>query len=503
MRYIENSSAADDRKNLDYEELFGNDSGEDENPDVLAAYFVQNESFKKAYDTKKPFVIIKAKKGMGKSALLSHLQYQLRDQSRPIDANAVVIKVTGNELIGLADFSGTDSAQMENRWKQVICKRISMELAKEIGFAGSDTSMALVEAAEIEGYKGRNLVSGLMSRLSSTIAAASKTLSGGIAEISAAKPSDLNPSAFENILRRLQVSTDRNVWLLVDDIDAKFVDTPELQTRVGAFFSAARSLAHSVDGLRVRVSVRTDVWSNLRKMEDQDKIRQYVIEIKWTSDQLRSIFAKKILVYLQKPGGEKFATWNEAKNYQDIVDEVFNWDYSANDGWHKDPIQMAMVLAGMRPRWLGQLCKQAGNAAGTSKIEKRDFSTAMYLFGPEKISDSIKEHHHQFAELQKVIDTFRGGEKTYTRHKLLELLEKGFVAKIGAASVPSVNGFPYHSVEQIALLLYQIDFIGGVKNNKYIPFHSDPTLFECKANTQNQIPWQINISYRSFLLAQM
>jgi hypothetical protein len=503
MQYIENSSAADDRKNLDYEELFGNDSGEDENPDILAGYFFQNESFKKAYDTTKPFEIIKAKKGMGKSALLSHLKYRLHDQSHPIDASAVVIKVTGNELIGLADFSGTDSALMENRWKQVICKRISMELAKEIGFAGSDTSMVLVEAAEIEGYKGRNLVSGLMSRLGSVVEVASKALSGGVAAIATSKPTDPQTLKFENILRRVQDSADRNVWLLVDDIDAKFVDTPELQTRVGAFFSAARSLAYSVDGLRVRASVRTDVWSNLRRMEDQDKIRQYVIEIKWTSDQLRSIFAKKILVYLQKLGGQKYAAWNEAKNYQDIVDEVFNWDYSANDGWHKDPLQMAMVLAGMRPRWMGQLCKQAGSAAGTSKIEKRDFSTAMHLFGPEKISDSIKEHQHQFAELQKVIDTFRGGEGTYTRHKLLELLEKGFVAKIGATSVPPVNGFPYQSVDQIALLLYQIDFIGGVKNRKYIPFHSDPTLFECKANTQNQIPWQINISYRGFLLAQM
>lgn len=501
MLYIDSSSAAEDRKALDYEEIFGNDSGEDESPEILVGYFVEDESFNKVYDKTRPLEIIKAKKGMGKSALLSHLKYRLHDKLRPIDHDSIVIKVTGNELIGLADFAGTDSSLIENRWKQVICKRISMELANEIGFAGSDTSMALVEASEIEGYKGRNLVSGLMTRLGSVIESASKALSGGVLVIGAAKSIDAQTLKYEHLLRRVQESTERNVWILVDDIDAKFVDTPELQIRVGAFFSAMRSLAFSVHGLKIRASVRTDVWSNLRRMEDQDKIRQYVIEIKWTNYQLRSMFARKILVYLQRLPDKKYAAWNITDHYQNIIDEVFYWDYSKNDGWHRDPVQMAMVLAGMRPRWMGQLCKQAGSAAGTSRIEKRDFSTAMSQFGHEKISDSIKEHQHQFAELQKVIDTFRGGQGTYTRHKLFELLEAGFVSKIGAALIPPINGFPYKSVEQIALLLYQIDFIGGVKNHKYIPFHSDPTLFDCKANKQNQIPWQINISYRGFLLA--
>ena len=157
MEYIGRSSAADDRQKLDYEEIFGNDSGEDENPKILAGYFVELQSFGKAYDRTRPLEIVKARKGMGKSALLSHLKYRLTDTHSPIDPRAVVIKVTGNELMGLADFSGTDSSLIENRWRQVICKRISMELAKEIGFAASDDSMSLIEAAEIEGFKGRNL----------------------------------------------------------------------------------------------------------------------------------------------------------------------------------------------------------------------------------------------------------------------------------------------------------------------------------------------------------
>ncbi len=499
MEYLGRSSAADDRQKLDYEEIFGNDSGEDENPKILAGYFVEHQSFSKAYDKARPLEIVKARKGMGKSALLSHLKYRLTDTHSPIDPRAVVIKVTGNELMGLADFSGTDPSLLENRWRQVICKRISMELAKEIGFAGSDDSMSLIEAAEIEGFKGRNLVSGLMARLGSVIESTTKALSGGAVGLKSTNPTDSRTLGYEQILRRMQESGDRNVWLLVDDIDAKFVDTEALQTRIGAFFSALRSLAFSVEGLRARASVRTDVWTNLRSMEDQDKLRQYITEIKWSDEQLKNIFAKRILSYLQRNGETKYADWNEQDDYHRIVCEVFSGDFRMGSEKKGDPLMVALVLAGKRPRWMGQLCKQAGSAAGTLLIQQRHFNAVMSSFGREKISDLIKEHQHQFSELQKVIDAFRASDKTNSRFKLVSLIERGFVARFGAAKVPSVNGFPFQSTDQIAELLYEIDFIVGEKTGKQTPFHDDPTLFQCETNQQNKVPWMVNLSYRSFL----
>lgn len=499
MEYLGRSSAADERQKLDYEDIFGNDSGEDENPKILAGYFVEHQSFGKAYDKERPLEIIKARKGMGKSALLSHLKYRLTDVRNPIDSSAVVIKVTGNELMGLADFSGVDSSLIENRWRQVICKRISMELAKEIGFAGKDDSMSLIEAAEIEGFKGRNLVSGLMARLGLLIENVAKVASSDALPLKITNPTDSQTLGYEPILRRVQEARDRNVWLLVDDVDAKFIDTEALQIRIGAFFSALRSLAFSVEGLRVRASVRTDVWTNLRSMEDQDKLRQYVTEIKWTDEQLKNIFAKRILSYLQRPGEHKYDNWNEQDDYQRIVTEVFSGDFRMGSEKKGDPLMVALVLAGKRPRWMGQLCKQAGSAAGTLLIQQRHFNAVMSSFGREKISDLIKEHHHQFSELQKVIDAFRLSDKTNSRFKLISLIERGFVNRFGATKVPLVNGFQFQNADQIAELLYEIDFIVGEKNGKQTPFHDDPTLFQCDANQQNKVPWMVNLSYRSFL----
>jgi hypothetical protein len=126
----------------------------------------------------------------------------------------------------------------------------------------------------------------------------------------------------------------------------------------------------------------------------------------------------------------------------------------------------------------------------------------MGSFGQEKISDLIKEHQHQFKELQKLIDAFRGSEKNLTRHKLLSLVERLFVKKIGLENVPNVNGFPFQSVDQLAEFLFEIDFIVGEKGGKHTQYQHDPTLFSSEQNTQNKIPWIVNLSYRKFLSIQ-
>src|SRR5262252_7848432 len=102
------------------------------------------------------------------------------------------------------------------------------------------------------------------------------------------------------------------------------------QQRVGAFFSAIRSLAYTVGGLNIRASVRTDVWGNLRRMEDQDKLRQYITDIVWSDKTLKAIFAKKILSYLQREKYPHAANWEIDRDYSELVYEVFAGQFRLN-----------------------------------------------------------------------------------------------------------------------------------------------------------------------------
>lgn len=486
-----------DNLNIDYDLLFGSDSGEDEDPNALRSYFVDLPEFKKFYDATKPLAIVRGRKGMGKSALLKRLAIRLADAN---GAKDIVIETTGNELIGMGDFSGADQAYLENHWKQVICKRICVEIGKRINFAVTDNTMSMVEASEIEGFKGSNVVSALTERIGGLL---QKLIPGAD---SGDSPSGENAKILKKgisnhiqALKSFQLVKDRTVWILIDDIDAKYIDNEANQQRVGAFFSAIRSLAFSVKGIKIRASVRTDVWRNLRKMEDQDKIRDYVIDIHWKDQALKSIFAKRILSYLQRENFGPAATWNTTMNYDAIVAQVFVnrflWDNK-----YLEPFIPIKILAGNRPRWMGQLCKLAGGHAGKAKIEASHVNLAMKEFGQEKISDIQKEHIHQFSDLPKVTDIFRSGKREYNRFQLDSLINKEYVEKAGG-DVPLVNGYPYLGADQIADFLFQIDFLSAhhVGKSDFVSFQDDPDLFGSNENKQNKLMWTINASYRNYL----
>lgn len=482
---------------INYDQLFGSDSGEDEDHSALRSYFVDLPEFKKFYDPDNPLVIVRGRKGMGKSALLKRLAIRLSDENASKD---IVIETTGNELMGMGNFGGADHAYLENHWKQVICKRICVEIGKRINFALTDNTMSMVEAAEIEGFKGSNVVSALSERIGSVLQRlipgvdADEPASGEGSSI--LKKGVVNPV---QAVRNFQETKDRTVWLLIDDIDAKYVDDEANQQRVGAFFSAIRSLAFSVKDLRIRTSVRTDVWRNLRRMEDQDKIRQYVIDIHWRDTTLRSIFAKRILSYLQREGFAPASAWNTTVHYDEIVGQVFDgrlrWDNML-----LEPFIPIKILAGNRPRWMGQLCKLAGSHAAPARIGIKNVTHAMNEFGQEKISDILKEHSHQFSDLSKVIDVFRSGKREYNRYQLITLINKEYAAKLPGA-VPPVNGYPYQEPDQIAEFLYQIDFVSTHHAGKsdFISFQDDPDVFRSNENQQNKLMWTVNASYRNFL----
>ena len=134
---------------LNDKSLFGNDAGEDEAQEILNSYFIENDEFDDFYDDEHRLCVVNARKGMGKSTLLSKLHYDLGtkvEYGKPI-----VVRVTGNALLGLGDFNGKDSTFLENYWKQIICKEINIHIGKAIGFALTSDEMSLVEVSELEG----------------------------------------------------------------------------------------------------------------------------------------------------------------------------------------------------------------------------------------------------------------------------------------------------------------------------------------------------------------
>lgn len=475
-------------------EIFGNDSGEDENPDILSSYFVELPQFSRFNSADHPLGIVRARKGMGKSALLSRLHHSIEN-----NVNDIVIKVTGNELLGMGDFAGKGSAYIENSWKRVICQRICVEIGTKIGFAASDLKMSLVESAEIEGFKDKNIVSALTDRVGSII----KFAIGKSGDIAADASGSINKRTIGNpqeSLRRFQdQKQEGRVWFLVDDVDAKYKDNEHFQELVGGFFTAIRSLAFSVKNLCIRASVRTDVWYNLRSMEDQDKLRQYVIDISWNDSALKKILARRILAYFKRTTSDAIiARYDEKRNYNEIMELVFDKTFPWN-GHRVEPFVPIKTLAGARPRWMGQLCKLACDHAGKF-ITMDNVKDAMDSFGTEKVSDLEKEHAHQFSDIKKLINAFRGGEREYNLYAILKRIEDFYIKRV--ANVPDVDGYPFKDIQRLAELLYKIEVISGRRKEDKSGFklyQDEPDLFDLKENHDNLVMWAINPSYRKYL----
>jgi energy-coupling factor transporter ATP-binding protein EcfA2 len=272
--------------NLRDKTLFGNEAGEDEDIEILNSYFLEKTIFDDFYENSTKLAVVSGRKGMGKSALLSKLEYILKDDEKY--NNPIVIRTTGTELLGLGNFQNMNEIQLENYWKQIICKKINLEIGKTLNFAFSDDAMTLVESAEIDNMKSENIISSLITRLGSKVPLTNLERDKKV------------PSDWKALLTRYQENhNNSNVWILVDDIDAKFQNNKEYQNIVSSFFSALRSLI-KINNLNIRASVRTDVWNSLTHIEDLDKWEQYITEIIWTRNEMKEILAKRILAYLNK-----------------------------------------------------------------------------------------------------------------------------------------------------------------------------------------------------------
>lgn len=479
--------------NLKDKKIFANEAGEDEKLSVLNSYYIDHSDFDDFFDSSERLSIVSARKGMGKSALLSRLEYKLINEN--IYNSPLVIRAKGNELLGLGDFKGEDHSYLENYWKQIICKRIILEIGKKIDFALNDDQISIVELAEIEGFKSKNFIGSIISRIKGKLPLLNIEVQSNV------------PKNLEELLQRYQNNSNvPNIWLLIDDIDAKFQNTKENQARVGSFFSAIRSLSFDTESLNIRATVRSDVWSCLRHLEDLDKLQQYIIQIFWSKKYMRDMLAQKILVYVEN----NFPTSQESKyklksDYNKILDIIFNSPIE----WHGDSnaklFDAISAFSNRRPRWMGQLCKMAGKKASenplTKKINLDHINFILTDFGSLRRDDLIKEHNHQFDELSNLIDSLRATKKEFNYTELHLILEENFIRGRNADAISPVDGKNYASHEDLGDFLYKLGLISRIHDDgkTFTHYTDDPDLYRSVQNRNNNITWSIHPAYRTFL----
>ncbi|HET7231646.1 MAG TPA: hypothetical protein VFJ16_16670 [Longimicrobium sp.] len=475
-------------------ELFGNEAGEDEDVQVLASYFLAKQEFDRFYSPTRRFGIVRSRKGVGKSALLKQTMYR-----REIaDAGELLIYCKASDLVALQDVKSDSPAELIYGWQQRLCSRVNLELGSNLRLAVSDDAIALVEGAELSGFKGRNLVSALLDRL--------QVRAGGI-EVARVRQV---PSNSEALLRRVLEKKDTTAWLFVDDIDATFLNTETERLRASTFFSACRNLVNTVMGLNIRVSVRTDVWSILAQHDESlDKCEQYMLDLQWSTVETGRILENKILSYFQRfyPENGTYASLvasrDQRKIFGLIFKEPFHWGTRT-----VEPFRPIHVLSAGRPRWAAQLCKLAGKdafAKATDRIALGHVRAVLRDYGQSRVSDLYKEHRHQCPNLQDIIETFSGGPAKYNTSNLLRHLTDKVIQRWG---MPELDGAPASQGSiSLAHFLYRVGFIAARDESDpgglgFVRYEDRPNLLSSTANLDDGLDWEIHPGYRDVLRIQ-
>ncbi|MCL1532003.1 hypothetical protein M3O57_16695 [Xanthomonas nasturtii] len=480
--------------NLDLsdESIFGNEAGEDEDQFRLNEHFVNHEVFNSFFDKSKNISVVSARKGMGKSALISQLRHRLEFDALYDDP--IIVTAKGNDLLGLGDFSKKDQAYFENYWKQIICKKIILEIGSRIEIALTSDEMSMVELAELDGLKSKNLVGGLVSRVL-----------GKIPLLNFEKKDSI-PENCEALLKNFQSKYENHVvWVLVDDIDAKFQNNAEYQARVGSFFSAIRGLAFEQKNIRIRATVRSDVWSCLRHLEDLDKLDQYLIEIFWNKAYMREMLVRKILSYVKRKNPESpEAKYQISRDYNKILDLVFISPIEWGGDRDAKLFDAISTFSNRRPRWMVQLCRMSASKAREMRKRKINFDHIDYVledFGKKRRDDLIKEHGHQFKELEALIDAFRAADREFKHQDINNLINENYIRGRISTDIPSIDGSRYVDAEDLGHFLYKLNLVSRVHpdGKKFTHFSDDPDLYRSNENRAGRITWAIHPAYRTFL----
>ncbi len=484
---------------------FGNEAGDDVGAEELLSYFVEQEAFRAFLDRRKRLAVVNARKGVGKSgALLKWTAHKVSEA----DPNALIISVRGADLVR-SKFNLLGDLKTPNEyihdWMVRICALINRRLALEMNLALTDDRITLIETAELEGYKQRNIVGALTDRMQSFF------MDKGRSTVKIAA---------KNEIELLKRSKDRDVWIVIDDLDATYQNTDAESLALATFFSACRYLTQDLKGLYFRASLRTDVWALIKRYDESlDKMSQYVTEILWHRGEFLALLSLRIkasLQYLKVPTPVVRRGMSPEQAEEELLELAFvpsmQWGSNRQASEMQPTLEpprmietykVIYTLSYERPRWAIQLCKLAREVAlrrGEARISKASIDEVWGEYGEKRIEDLVAEHKHQCPQVNELLNAFRGAERLMTRASLFTWIKN----RVSEHLEVTIEGTPTRSPRDIARFLYRIGFIVARSENEdgeyeHYRFDQMPDFLLARTDDDFSVKWEIHPCYRQAL----
>lgn len=396
--------------------------------------------------------------------------------------------------------------QLKTLWKRAISKLVMMNLASHMSFVMSEDLEHAMQWAYDTGYTEKDYITRMARIL--------KPMYDKFIELD-----DEAESCGEH--HRLQrMISNKKIRLFFDDFDLDWKGTSSDVLKIKSLLLALSDMTSDMEGLSVRIALRTDVYEMIRNEEFSDKFESAIIKCKWNNQEIMKALAKRICAFFDEPFDET-STCNQRTMQYNIVKYlnfilVPKFDESMRV-WANAPTHRVIYsLIRRKPRDMVKLCHGIAEEAYVKQLNIIDSSCFMAIlesYSQERLKDLVNEYVNQMPRLKQLLVRMAPTQKEFQSKKVeryvyttselyskIKNIQQNITITIYQADCERLCPASFH---QIAHFLYKIGFITGRKRNEYgkierVYYDESPYLLNENVGDRGYA-WEIHPAYRGAL----
>lgn len=371
--------------------LFGHEDAGKEDDSRLTSYYYKTLQYEDVMSDIK-LQIITGEKGTGKSALLKMAYIETSN------TDIVPIWIRLDDLSELySDILDSNNLyQLKTLWKRSISKLVIMNLASHMSFAmGEDYKKALQWAYDT-GYTTRDFIS------------RSAKILKPMYEQYISLDTEADSCGEHHALQRM--INNKKIRLFLDDFDLDWQGKASDVLKIKSLLLSLSDMTSDMNGLSVRIALRTDVYEMIRNEEFSDKFESCLIKCKWNNQEIMKTLAKRICAYFDKPFDEINTT--DPKTLQYNIVKYLNFIFvpcfdESTRVWANAPTHRVIYsLIRRKPRDMVKLCHSIAEEAYRKQLTVIDsscFLAILETYSQERLKDLVNEYVNQLPKLQDLL----------------------------------------------------------------------------------------------------
>lgn len=463
-------------------EMFGELDAQEDDEKRLDDFFLKTDIFNKIHN-RRPLRIIVAQKGVGKSAILR------KSYLENIHNNQLSLWVRPDDIENLETIeNSTDTIKLIRQWKTGLEKLIISKVCDNMELTQNDT----VKNGIKSGLKITEQLSRIIVKLKDHV-----------------NMSEINKLFVE------QYTKNNEIYVYIDDLDRAWNGSKENVARISALVTAARNMCSDDNSLKIRISLRSDVYYLFRKADEStDKVSNNVIILDWSQHELLAMLVKRVQLYF----GEKISDSKLLEMPQDEMAEYLNIvmedKFKGKGKWNNTPLRKILLsLVRKRPRDLINLCVLSSRHANTNKRNKivtDDWESSFSNYSQDRFNDTIVEHKFEIGNIESLLKGMApsSSEMKNRREKRLFIYDtKGILAKIGTIIERGDYRFSNQrekaTPQEVLVFLYKINFLTARKTlqSGYIDtkYFEDNNYLAGLDNVDFGYDWEVHPAFRKVL----